>query len=42
MHRQFFKIFSQNPENVKTHCNDLYNLFHFASRRWFLYNIPHC
>ena len=34
-HRQFFKILSQNPEYVKTHCNDLNILFLFACRMWF-------
>ena len=34
MHRKFLRIISQNPENVKTHCNDLKNPFRFASRRW--------
>ena len=37
-HRQFFKIISQNPEYVKTHCNDLFNPFHFACRKWYLDN----
>ena len=36
MHRQFFKILSQNREYIKTDCNDLYNPFHFACRRWYL------
>ena len=39
-HRQFFKILYQNPEYVKTHCNNLINLFHFAIRYWYLYNNP--
>ena len=34
MHRQFFKVISQNPEYVKTHCNDRNNPFHFAIRKW--------
>ena len=38
MHRQFFKIISQNRENVQTHCNDLYNPFQFACRNWYLDN----
>ena len=38
MHRQIFRIISQNPEHVKTHCNDLNNPFHFACRRWTLDN----
>ena len=32
MHRQFFKILSQQPEYVKTHCNNLNNTFRFACR----------
>ena len=38
MHRQFFKIISQNPEYVKTHCNNRNNPFHFAIRKWYLDN----
>ena len=38
MHRQFFKIFSQNPEYVKTHSNVLNNSFQFACGNWFLDN----
>ena len=30
MHRQFFKILSQNRDYVQTHCNDRNNPFHFA------------
>ena len=30
LHRQFFKILSQNPDYVPTHCNDRNNPFHFA------------
>ena len=30
MHRQFFKIPSQNPDYVKTHCNDRNNVFSFC------------
>ena len=30
MHRQFFRIFSQNPEYVRTHCNDMDNPLFFA------------
>ena len=37
-HRQFFRLISQNREHVKTHCNDLYNPFHFASGKWYLDN----
>ena len=42
MHNQFFKMLSQNPDYVKTHCSDGRNLFHFACLKWWLYNIPHC
>ena len=38
MHRQFFRIISQNREKIKTHCNDLNNLFQFACRKWYLDN----
>ena len=34
LHRQFFKILSQNPDYVKTHCDDTNNPFHFAIRKW--------
>ena len=40
MHRHFFKKISQNHDYVQTQCNDLKNLFHFACRKWFLYNNP--
>ena len=33
LHRQFFETLSQNPENVKTHCNDMSNQFH---SEWFI------
>ena len=33
-HRQFFKIYSQNLDYVKTHCTDINNTFLFASRKW--------
>ena len=42
MHRQFFRVLSQNPENVQTQCNDRRNRFHFACRNWYLYNNPQC
>ena len=35
MHREFFKMISQNPEYVKTHCLDLYNPFQFGCRKWY-------
>ena len=38
MHRQFFRIISQNREYKKTHCNDLYNTIQFACRTWCLDN----
>ena len=34
MHRQFFRILSQNPESVGKFCNDGYNPFHFACRKF--------
>ena len=34
MHRQFFKILSQNRDYVQTHCNDRNNPFHFACQKW--------
>ena len=34
MHRQFFKILSQNCDYVQTHCNDRNNPFHFACQTW--------
>ena len=34
IHRQFFKIFSQNRDYVQTHCNDRNNLFRFACQTW--------
>ena len=40
MHRQFFKRQSQNADYVQTHCNDRINAFHFACRKWYLYNNP--
>ena len=42
MHRHVFKILSQNPEYVQTHCNDGRNPFHFACRKWSLNNDPQC
>ena len=36
MHRQFFKILSQNPEYVRDRCEDLNNLFQFAIRKWMI------
>ena len=34
MHRQFFKILSQNRDYVQTYCNDGNNPFHFACQTW--------
>ena len=42
MHRPFFKINSQNPDYVKTHCNDRNNPFHFAIRKWYLNDNTQC
>ena len=36
MHRQFFRIMSQNPDYVQTNCNDINNPFHFAIRKWMI------
>ena len=33
MHGRFFKIISQNPEYVKTQCNDIENPFQFECRK---------
>ena len=37
-HGPFFKVLSQNPKYVKTHCTDLYIYFHFGIRKWMLEN----
>ena len=42
MHRHFFRKLSQNPEYIQTHCNNRNTPFHFACRKWYLYNIPQC
>ena len=34
MHPHFFRIPSQNPENVQTHCNNRKNSFRFTCRKW--------
>ena len=31
VHKQFFKIISQNAEYVKSHCNDITNPLFFSS-----------
>ena len=36
MHRQLLEILFQNPEYVKTHCNDRNNLFHSGNRKWMI------
>ena len=33
-YRQFFRKFSQNPESIKSVCNDLNKSFEYACRRW--------
>ena len=38
MDRQFCRRFSQNPEYMKTHCNDKNILFNFSLRKWYLDN----
>ena len=35
---KIFRIQSQNREYEKIHCNDLYNPFQFACRKWYLDN----
>ena len=42
MHRQFFKKLSQNPGYVERICNNGNNPFHFACRKWYVYNNPQC
>ena len=42
MHRHFFKMLSEFLEYVQTHCNNRRKPFHFACRKWYLYNIPQC
>ena len=34
MHQQFFKVISQKPDFVKTHCNDLIFPPDFAICKW--------
>ena len=36
MHRNFFRVICQNPEYVKTHCNDMESSLNFASRNWMI------
>ena len=40
MHRQYFKILSQNRDYIQTHCNDRRNSFQFACHQWYSYNNP--
>ena len=40
LHRQFFRRLAQNRDYIQTHCNNRRNLFHFACRQWYSYNIP--
>ena len=42
MNRKLFEIIAQNPEYIQTHCNNRNNPFHFACRKWYLYNKPQC
>ena len=42
LHRHFFRIPFLNPDYVQTHCKYRRNRFHFACRKWFLYNNPQC
>ena len=38
MHRQFFKMLSQDPDFIQTFGNNRNNPFHFSIRKWFLDN----
>ena len=40
IHRQFFIKLLKNRDYIETHCNDIYNPFHFACRQWYSYNNP--
>ena len=40
MHRQFFKLISQNLHYVQPHCDDRKNSFGFACRKYNLYKNP--
>ena len=40
MHRHCFRLLSQNPEYAKARCIDKNNPFHFACRKWYLFNNP--
>ena len=42
MHRHFFRKISQNLDYFQAHCNDRRIPFHFACRKWYLYNNPQC
>ena len=42
IHRQFLRKLSPNPEYIQTHCNDRRDPFHFACRKWYLYNNQQC
>ena len=42
MHRHFFRKITQRHDYVQTYFNNRNNLFHFACRKWYLYNIPQC
>ena len=42
MHRRFFKKLSQNPDYVKTHCNDRSNSVQCACRKWYFYINSQC
>ena len=38
----YFRRITQNCEYIETFCNDRRNPFHFACRKWYLYNNPQC
>ena len=41
LHRQFFIKISQIKDCIQTYCI-VRNPFHFARRKWYLYNNPQC
>ena len=39
MHRHFIRELSENRGYIQTHCNDRRNPFHFACRKWYLFDL---
>ena len=37
LHRQFFIKLLKNRDYIQTHCNNLYNPFHYACHQWYKY-----